>query len=103
MGLMLYWSVVFPSTSCQVSNESLQSKVAVQLSQSVPADFADALNVVYFPQLGKSMTYGRHGDTMADSTTTVIGFLVCVPMRDEWEGPGGIPVLDGWTFQVRLG
>lgn len=32
----------------------LQSKVAVQISYKVPLDYARALNVVYFPQLGQA-------------------------------------------------
>ena len=28
------------------------------------------------------------------------GFLVCVPMLEEWRSGDGIEVLDGWTFQV---
>jgi len=28
------------------------------------------------------------------------GFLICVPMLDEWRMEGGIQPLDGWTFQV---
>jgi hypothetical protein len=30
----------------------------------------------------------------------VTGFLVCVPMLEEWKSGDGIEVLDGWTFQV---
>ena len=30
------------------------------------------------------------------------GFLVCVPMLEEWRSGDGIEVLDGWTFQVYL-
>ena len=30
----------------------------------------------------------------------MIGFLVCVPMLEEWKSGDGIEVLDGWTFQV---
>ena len=29
-----------------------------------------------------------------------VGFLVCVPMLEEWRSGDGIEVLDGWTFQV---
>ncbi|KAI9451401.1 DNA mismatch repair protein MutS [Russula earlei] len=54
------------------------SKVAEGISPTVPQDYATSLNVVYFPQLG---------------------FLVCVPMLEEWRSGDGIEVLDGWTFQ----
>ncbi|KAF7288536.1 DNA mismatch repair protein 5 [Mycena chlorophos] len=58
--------------------DSVLSKVAEQICQTVPPDYAASLNIVYFPQLG---------------------FLICVPMLDEWTGPDGIQVIDGWTFQ----
>lgn len=45
---------------------------------TVTPDFATSLNIVYFPQLG---------------------FLICVPMRDEWQSEDGIQVIDGWSFQ----
>ncbi|KIM43410.1 hypothetical protein M413DRAFT_436269 [Hebeloma cylindrosporum] len=56
------------------------SSVAEQISLTVPISFATSLNVVYFPQLG---------------------YLICVPMLDEWKNDQGIQGLDGWTFQVR--
>lgn len=34
------------------NHEGLQSHVATQISETVPADYATSLNVVYFPQLG---------------------------------------------------
>ncbi|KAG7440868.1 uncharacterized protein BT62DRAFT_1080549 [Guyanagaster necrorhizus] len=58
--------------------DSVLSKVAQQMSQLVPADYAPSLNIVYFPQLG---------------------FLVCIPMLKEWRTEAGITVIDGWTFQ----
>ncbi|KAG6377088.1 muts domain V-domain-containing protein [Boletus reticuloceps] len=55
--------------------DSVLSKVAEQISQTVPVDYAESLNVVYFPQLG---------------------FLITVPMRQEWETETGIEVwMDG--------
>ncbi|KAI0670991.1 DNA mismatch repair protein MutS [Trametes maxima] len=60
--------------------DAVLSKVAIQISATIPPDYASSLNVVYFPQLG---------------------FLVCVPMRDEWQGEAGITVLDGWSFQSQ--
>lgn len=59
--------------------DAVLSKVAEGISPTVPQDYATSLNVVYFPQLG---------------------FLVCVPMLEEWKSGDGIEVLDGWTFQV---
>ncbi|KAH9983340.1 DNA mismatch repair protein MutS [Russula compacta] len=58
--------------------DAVLSKVAEGISPTVPQDYATSLNVVYFPQLG---------------------FLVCVPMLEEWRSGDGIEVLDGWTFQ----
>ncbi|KAH7885327.1 DNA mismatch repair protein MutS [Phlebopus sp. FC_14] len=59
--------------------DSVLSKVAEQISRTVPADYATSLNVVYFPQLG---------------------FLITVPMRDEWQSEEGVQVLEGWSFQA---
>lgn len=53
-------------------------KVADQICQKIPADYTASLNVVYFPQLG---------------------FLICVPMQEEWRSEEGIKVLNGWSFQ----
>ncbi|KAI8986224.1 DNA mismatch repair protein MutS [Trametes punicea] len=61
--------------------DAVLSKVAARVSATVPPDYTSSLNVVYFPQLG---------------------FLVCVPMQDDWHGEGGIKVLDGWTFQAHM-
>ncbi|KAF9554712.1 hypothetical protein CPC08DRAFT_744416 [Agrocybe pediades] len=58
--------------------DSVLSTVAEQLSETVPPTFASTLNVVYFPQLG---------------------YLICVPMLDEWRTEAGVQPLEGWTFQ----
>ncbi|KAF8194135.1 hypothetical protein BJ912DRAFT_924219 [Pholiota molesta] len=58
--------------------DSVLSNVAEQLSLTVPETFAKSLNVVYFPQLG---------------------YLICVPMLEEWRTEAGIEPLEGWTFQ----
>ncbi|KAJ7610685.1 DNA mismatch repair protein MutS [Mycena rosella] len=58
--------------------DSVLSKVAEQVCQTVPPDYASALNIVYFPQLG---------------------FLICIPMLEEWKTPEGIKIIDGWSFQ----
>ncbi|KAM5533149.1 hypothetical protein V8D89_013197 [Ganoderma adspersum] len=58
--------------------DSVLSKVAIQVSETIPPDYVSSLNVVYFPQLG---------------------FLICVPMQDEWRTDAGITVLEGWSFQ----
>ncbi|KAI0770485.1 DNA mismatch repair protein MutS [Fomes fomentarius] len=60
--------------------DAVLSKVAEQVSAMIPPDYASSLNVVYFPQLG---------------------FLICVPMREEWKTEAGIQVLDGWSFQSQ--
>jgi len=35
-------------------------------------------------------------------TSSVSGFLICIPMLDEWQTEVGIKVIDGWSFQVCL-
>ncbi|KAI0052711.1 hypothetical protein FA95DRAFT_1664395 [Auriscalpium vulgare] len=59
--------------------DAVLSRVAEEISATISPDYATSLNVVYFPQLG---------------------FLVCVPMLEEWKSGDGIQVLDGWTFQA---
>ncbi|KAG2153131.1 DNA mismatch repair protein MutS [Suillus bovinus] len=59
--------------------DAVLCKVAEQICQNIPVDYTTSLNVVYFPQLG---------------------FLICVPMQEEWRSEEGIKVLDGWNFQV---
>ncbi|KIK69506.1 hypothetical protein GYMLUDRAFT_66815 [Collybiopsis luxurians FD-317 M1] len=59
--------------------DTVLSKVAERISQAVPPSYASSLNVVYFPQLG---------------------FLICVPMQDDWRSEAGVQILDGWSFQV---
>ncbi|KAF8073753.1 DNA mismatch repair protein MutS [Lyophyllum atratum] len=61
--------------------DSVLSKVAEQICENVPRDYAASLNVVYFPQLG---------------------FLICVPMLEEWQTEKGIQVIEGWSFQVSF-
>ncbi|TBU56560.1 hypothetical protein BD310DRAFT_960111 [Dichomitus squalens] len=61
--------------------DSVLSKVAVQVSATILPDYTPSLNVVYFPQLG---------------------FLICVPMKEEWKTDAGITVPDGWSFQVII-
>ncbi|KAH8114747.1 muts domain V-domain-containing protein [Phellopilus nigrolimitatus] len=58
--------------------DGVLSRVAEQIGETVPADYASSLNVVYFPQLG---------------------FLICVPMQEAWTTERGVDVLDGWIFQ----
>ncbi|KAF9783468.1 muts domain V-domain-containing protein [Thelephora terrestris] len=57
--------------------DTVLAKVAQQVASTAP-DVVKTLNVVYFPQLG---------------------FLICVPMLEEWSSRGQINDLDGWTFQ----
>lgn len=73
-----------------------KSNVAEQISVIVPPDFARSLNVVYFPQLG------RASDPVLAIAIfyIIIGYLICVPMLEEWKNDIGIEGLDGWTFQV---
>lgn len=58
--------------------DSVLSTVAEQICERMTYDYASSLNVVYFPQLG---------------------FLICVPMLDEWRTEAGIQTIDGWSFQ----
>ncbi|KAF5385688.1 hypothetical protein D9757_005471 [Collybiopsis confluens] len=58
--------------------DTVLSKVAEKFCQIIPPDYASSLNIVYFPQLG---------------------FLICIPMQDEWRSEAGVQVLDGWSFQ----
>ncbi|KAF8827642.1 hypothetical protein HHX47_DHR4000349 [Lentinula edodes] len=58
--------------------DTVLSKVAERISRIIPSDYASSLNIVYFPQLG---------------------FLICVPMQEEWRTEVGVQVIDGWSFQ----
>ena len=31
-----------------------------------------------------------------------LGFLICIPMLDEWKSENGIQVIEGWDFQVTF-
>ncbi|KAF8890007.1 muts domain V-domain-containing protein [Gymnopilus junonius] len=58
--------------------DDVLSTVAKQICEIIPFGFTTSLNVVYFPQLG---------------------YLICVPMLDEWRTESGVQPLEGWTFQ----
>ncbi|TDL23286.1 hypothetical protein BD410DRAFT_176959 [Rickenella mellea] len=60
--------------------DGVLSRVAEQISTTVSPDYATSLNVVYFPQLG---------------------FLICVPLQEEWKGDSGVKVNDGWAYQFN--
>ncbi|KAJ3910545.1 DNA mismatch repair protein MutS [Lentinula edodes] len=60
--------------------DTVLSKVAERISRIIPSDYASSLNIVYFPQLG---------------------FLICVPMQEEWRTEVGVQVIDGWSFQSQ--
>ncbi|KAG2033757.1 muts domain V-domain-containing protein [Suillus americanus] len=71
-------------------------KVADQICQKIPADYTASLNVVYFPQLGDAFS------NLAEAYIQWFpsaGFLICVPMQEEWRSEEGIKVLNGWSFQ----
>lgn len=70
--------------------------MAERISATVPQDYASALNVVYFPQLGNSHAF----PFMLTVHRRISGFLICVPMLEEWQNGAEIEVLDGWSFQV---
>ncbi|KAI0731903.1 DNA mismatch repair protein MutS [Fomitopsis betulina] len=62
--------------------DGVLSKVAEQLSETIPPDYATSLNVVS----------GGH--------KLYLGFLICVPMLEEWKTDTGVQVLEGWSFQA---
>ncbi|KAG8944500.1 MutS protein msh5 [Tulasnella sp. 424] len=54
------------------------TKVAERIGEGVPPDIAHNLNVIYFPQLG---------------------YLITVPLRNEWRNDANMEIVPGWTFQ----
>lgn len=58
--------------------DDVLSRVAEQICHTVPPDYATSLNVVYFPQLG---------------------FLICIPMLEQWKNNEEITEIEGWSFQ----
>ncbi|KAJ3895476.1 muts domain V-domain-containing protein [Lentinula edodes] len=62
--------------------DTVLSKVAERISRIIPSDYASSLNIVYFPQLG---------------------FLICVPMQEEWRTEVGVQVIDGWNMDAHIG
>ncbi|KZT18625.1 hypothetical protein NEOLEDRAFT_1159406 [Neolentinus lepideus HHB14362 ss-1] len=61
--------------------DDVLSRVAQQICHTVPPDYATSLNVVYFPQLG---------------------FLICIPMLEQWKNNEEITEIEGWSFQVYM-
>ena len=79
--------------------------VAKQLSQTVPLDskIASSLNVVYFPQLGqftKTLAPAETKWKLIVSCVCMAGYLICVPMPEEWQNAQAVEEIDGLTFQV---
>lgn len=69
----------------------------------MPVEYATSLNVVYFPQLGYFHLITMSSfSPLTDVPWDYIGFLICVPMKEEWTTERGIDVYEGWTFQVRV-
>ena len=33
---------------------------------------------------------------------SITGYLICVPLREEWTERSDFEVVDGWAYQVRL-
>ena len=62
----------------------------------MPHDYISSLNVVYFPQLGRTC------HALGMCVERLLGFLICVPMLDEWRTEAGIQTINGWSFQVRV-
>ncbi|EJC98525.1 uncharacterized protein FOMMEDRAFT_96519 [Fomitiporia mediterranea MF3/22] len=75
--------------------DGVLSRVASQVSETVPPDYTTSLNVVYFPQLGKYLTLL----SLYHLTDFVVGFLICIPKKEDQSPEQGIDVLDGWSFQ----
>ena len=57
--------------------------------------------MVYFPQLGNAFL-SLLAITLSYFIIITIGYLICVPMLEEWQNDVGIQGLDGWTFQVSV-
>jgi len=94
---------VFIDLFISIHHEHKQSNVAKAISTQVSIEFARTLNVVYFPQLGT-----LHLASLFISSIAATGYLICVPMLDEWRSDTGIQAPEGWTFQflseyVRFG
>ncbi|EJU03123.1 hypothetical protein DACRYDRAFT_50578, partial [Dacryopinax primogenitus] len=58
--------------------DSLMSRIALEISRHVPPQFASELNVCYYPQLG---------------------YLITIPLRDEWQGEADFQAMPGWAVQ----
>lgn len=74
----------------------MKSKVARDISETIPTNYVTSLNVVYFPQLGEIVI-----KLTSLLTEIYSGFLICVPMLDEWRTDEGVHALDDWTFQAQ--
>ncbi|KAF8578057.1 hypothetical protein K439DRAFT_1654890 [Ramaria rubella] len=80
--------------------DSVLSRVAAQMGGTVPPDYAESLNVVYFPQLGLFLWLAVK---LTIEYHRFLGFLICVPLRDEWKTEDGThvpqPPNDRFIFQ----
>ena len=77
--------------------DSLLSKVALQVRKSVPYEWASSLNVLYFPQIGAYLhTHRSH------FVEAFVGYLMCVPLREEWRHRSDFEVIEGWKHQVCI-
>ena len=56
LSLYVYGNLIAIPSPQQISH--FQSKVAEQVSATVPLDYTPSLNVVYFPQLGETFLAG---------------------------------------------
>ncbi|KAF8240506.1 hypothetical protein L208DRAFT_1420391 [Tricholoma matsutake] len=78
------------------SIDSILSTVAEQICKRMPIDCASSLNVVYFPQLDRTChilwMYVDH----------LSGFLICMPMLDEWHTEAGIQTIDGSVTDMDI-
>ncbi|KAG8888308.1 MutS protein msh5 [Tulasnella sp. 332] len=54
------------------------AKVALRVANSIPEDISNQLDVVYLPQLG---------------------YLITIPIREDWIDQADVPVVEGWQFQ----
>lgn len=83
--------------------DHLLSKVAMEVKRDIPEGWAESLNVLYFPQLGEcrgSLVWDLQGVQSGSLNAVSVGYLICVPLREEWTEQADFEVIDGWTYQV---
>lgn len=87
--------------------DHLLSKVAIEVKKDIPDGWAETLNVLYFPQLGKWAAFfsvGLVSEVLSRALRIAgsVGYLICVPLREEWTEQADFEVIEGWTYQVSF-